>query len=284
MVGGRAARPAQRGATARARGAGRRLLRRRPHLLAPRDRGRRRRPRHRAGQPAGRASSPLVAWLVLGERPAARVLATLPLVLSRRRAHLGRARGRRLRRRPDPGRGLRRRHRARLHGLHPRAARGQRRAAARRRPAVRRHARRRGRVRGGRGGSSATRTSSRRGPPTRGWSMLALTSQVLGWLLISASLPRLPAALDVAAADDPAGGLGRPRRDAVRRGAVGAAARRRRCDPGTGLVMVARVRPPPTEGISGSPPCACGDARRLLHHRGEADPGRRDRRRSSSAG
>ena len=38
-------------------------------------------------------------------------------------------------------------------------------------------------------------TSCRAGPPTAGSLLLALTSQVVGWLLISVSLPRLPAAL-----------------------------------------------------------------------------------------
>ena len=95
---------------------------------------------------------PLVAWLALGERPAARVLATLPLVLSgvvlisgaledgaygdnpAQGVIYGIATG--------PG----------LHRLHPRPARGQRRSAARRRAALRRHTRRGGRVhRGGAG-------------------------------------------------------------------------------------------------------------------------------------
>ena len=68
--------------------------------------------------------------------------------------------------------------------------------------------------------------------PAHAWlATLALTSQVIGWLLISASLPRLPAAQTSSAADDPARGLGHPRRDPLRRGAVGAAARRRRPDP-----------------------------------------------------
>ena len=78
--------------------------------------------------------------------------------------------------------------------------------------------------------------------------ILALSSQVLGWLLISASLPRLPAALTsllltiqpvgsvalgvVLFAESPSGLQ-----------LVGVAAIL------VGLVMVARVRPPATEGI-----------------------------------
>ena len=42
---------------------------------------------------------------------------------------------------------------------------------------------------------SARSTSCRPGRRTAGSSLLALTSQVLGWLLITVSLPRLPAAL-----------------------------------------------------------------------------------------
>ena len=42
---------------------------------------------------------PLVAWLALGERPAGAILATLPARAQRRRARLGGARGRRVRRR-----------------------------------------------------------------------------------------------------------------------------------------------------------------------------------------
>ena len=65
--------------------------------------------------------------------------------------------------------------------------------------------------------------------PAHAWLvMLALTSQVLGWLLISASLPRLPAALtSLLLTIQPVGSvvLGVA---ALRRGAVGAAARRRR--------------------------------------------------------
>ena len=53
----------------------------------------------------------------------------------------------------------------------------------------------RGRLGGGGRARSATSTSCRAGPRTRWLALLALTSQVIGWLLISVSLPRLPAAL-----------------------------------------------------------------------------------------
>jgi drug/metabolite transporter (DMT)-like permease len=85
--------------------------------------------------------------------------------------------------------------------------------------------------------------------PAHAWlAILALTSQVLGWLLISASLPRLPAALtSLLLTIQPVG--------AVLLGVVLFAE-----SPSAlqvlgvvailgGLVMVARVRPPATEGI-----------------------------------
>jgi drug/metabolite transporter (DMT)-like permease len=85
--------------------------------------------------------------------------------------------------------------------------------------------------------------------PAHAWLVtLALTSQVVGWLLISASLPRLPAALtSLLLTIQPVG--------SVILGAIifgeapsalqllGVAAIL------SGLVLVARVRPPPTEGI-----------------------------------
>ena len=78
--------------------------------------------------------------------------------------------------------------------------------------------------------------------------ILALSSQVLGWLLISASLPRLPAALtSVLLTIQPVGSvilgalLFAEAPSALQ--LVGVAAIL------VGLVMVARVRPPPTEGI-----------------------------------
>ena len=110
----------------------------------------------------------LVAWLVLGERPAARMLATLPLVLSGVVLVSGvleqGAYG------ANPTQGV-------IYGLATGLAytgfilvlrAGQRRAAARRRPAVRRHARRRGRVGGGGARDRRRRPRARRGRPTRG--------------------------------------------------------------------------------------------------------------------
>ena len=54
---------------------------------------------------------------------------------------------------------------------------------------------------------------------------LALTSQVLGWLLITVSLPRLPAAMTSMILTIQPIGLGRAGRDPARPGAVGAATR-----------------------------------------------------------
>ena len=85
--------------------------------------------------------------------------------------------------------------------------------------------------------------------PAHAWlATLALTSQVLGWLLISASLPRLPAALtSLLLTIQPVGSviLGAILFAEAPSGLqlVGVALIL------TGLVMVARVRPPPTEGI-----------------------------------
>ena len=85
--------------------------------------------------------------------------------------------------------------------------------------------------------------------PAHAWLViLALSSQVLGWLLISASLPRLPAALtSLLLTIQPVGSVAL---GVVLFGEapsalqlVGVAAIL------VGLVMVARVRPPPTEGI-----------------------------------
>ena len=147
VVGGPAAGPAQRARPRHGR-AGRRLLLRRPHLLAPRDRGRGGGPGDRARQPPGRlrrAGGVAGARRAPGRAHAGHAAPRAP----RRRARLGRPRAGRLRRRPDAGRPLRTGHGAGLHGLHPRPARWQRRAAAGRRTAVRRDLRRRGRVGGG---------------------------------------------------------------------------------------------------------------------------------------
>ena len=85
--------------------------------------------------------------------------------------------------------------------------------------------------------------------PAHAWlATLALTSQVIGWLLISASLPRLPAALtSLLLTIQPVGSviLGAILFTEAPSGLqlVGVALIL------TGLVMVARVRPPPMEGI-----------------------------------
>ncbi len=64
--------------------------------------------------------------------------------------------------------------------------------------------------------------------PAHAWlATLGLTSQVVGWMLISVSLPRLPGGADVADPHHPAGRLGRLRRDPAQRGAVDPPGRRR---------------------------------------------------------
>jgi len=85
--------------------------------------------------------------------------------------------------------------------------------------------------------------------PVHAWlATLALSSQVLGWLLISASLPRLPAALtSLLLTIQPVGSvilgalLFAEAPSALQLTGVAAIL--------AGLVMVARVRPPPMEGI-----------------------------------
>jgi drug/metabolite transporter (DMT)-like permease len=85
--------------------------------------------------------------------------------------------------------------------------------------------------------------------PVHGWlATLALSSQVLGWLLISASLPRLPAAVtSLLLTIQPVGSvilgalLFAEAPSALQLTGVAAIL--------AGLVMVARVRPPPMEGI-----------------------------------
>jgi drug/metabolite transporter (DMT)-like permease len=85
--------------------------------------------------------------------------------------------------------------------------------------------------------------------PAHAWLViLALTSQVLGWLLISASLPRLPAALtSLLLTIQPVGSVALgvvlfgEAPSALQLAGVAAIL--------AGLVMVARVRPPPMEGI-----------------------------------
>ena len=85
--------------------------------------------------------------------------------------------------------------------------------------------------------------------PAHGWlAILALTSQVLGWLLISASLPRLPAALtSLLLTIQPVGSVllgvilfAEAPSPLQVLGVVAILA---------GLVLVARVRPPASEGI-----------------------------------
>ena len=68
--------------------------------------------------------------------------------------------------------------------------------------------------------------------PAHGWLVcLALTSQVVGWLLIIVSAAAAARRADLGDADDPARRLGDPRRDPARRGADRAPARRRRVHP-----------------------------------------------------
>ena len=62
-------------------------------------------------------------------------------------------------------------------------------------PAVRRDRRGRRRLARGRARARRRTTSRPRGRPPPGWPRSRSASQVLGWLLISVSLPRLPAAL-----------------------------------------------------------------------------------------
>ncbi len=138
---------------------------------------------------------PLVAWAILSERPARQVLAALPVsllgVLLISGALEQGAYGR------DPTRGT-------LFGLGAGIAyvgfllllrRGRSGSAAPGGTPVRRHGDRCRAVRGCRADRSATPGSSPRGPAPAWLITLALTSQVLGWLLITSSLPRLPAAL-----------------------------------------------------------------------------------------
>ena len=97
----------------------------------------------------------------------------------------------------DPGarRGVRARRRDRLRRLPAAAAPRRVGSAPAGRSAVRRDRGGDRVLRARRAGSSATATWSRRGRAPRWLITLALTSQVLGWLLIISSLPRLPAAM-----------------------------------------------------------------------------------------
>jgi drug/metabolite transporter (DMT)-like permease len=190
---------------------------------------------------------PLVAWVALGERPAARVLATLPLVLSGvvlisgalERGAYG----------DNPGQGV-------VFGVATglsytgfilllRAGSGDRlRVAGPLFDAT---------LVGALGSLAAGLVIGDADLvptwPAHAWlGILALSSQVLGWLLISASLPRLPAALtSLLLTIQPVGSvilgalLFTETPSALQ--LVGVAAIL------GGLVMVARVRPPATEGI-----------------------------------
>ena len=107
---------------------------------------------------------------------------------------------------------------AHLRGVHPRPAPGRLRPAPPGGPAVRRHAGRHGG--GGVAGLAIGEVDLVPAWPAHGWLVvLALTSQVLGWLLITVSLPRLPGRADLGHADDPARRVGAAGRDPARRGA-----------------------------------------------------------------
>jgi drug/metabolite transporter (DMT)-like permease len=190
---------------------------------------------------------PLVAWLALGERPAARVLATLPLVLSGVVLISGvledGAYG------ANPTQGV-------IYGaatglaytgfiLVLRAGSGElQRVAGPLFDATLVAA-----VAATVGGALIGDVDLVPAWPAHAWLViLALSSQVLGWLLISASLPRLPAALtSLLLTIQPVGSVAlgvvlfAEAPSALQLAGVAAIL--------VGLVMVARVRPPPTEGI-----------------------------------
>jgi drug/metabolite transporter (DMT)-like permease len=190
---------------------------------------------------------PLVAWLALGERPAARVLATLPLVLSGVVLISGvledGAYG------ANPTQGV-------IYGaatglaytgfiLVLRAGSGElQRVAGPLFDATLVAA-----VAATVGGALIGDADLVPAWPAHAWLViLALSSQVLGWLLISASLPRLPAALtSLLLTIQPVGSVALgvvlfgEAPSALQLAGVAAIL--------VGLVMVARVRPPPTEGI-----------------------------------
>ena len=137
---------------------------------------------------------PFAAWAILAERVDRRILVALPLVVHRRPADLGRAGERRVRRPPGARRAVRL----------PRAASPT--------PATSSCSARAGATCAAPPARCSTRQRwrpwlHRRGPrdrhpdlvpswPAHAWLVtLAFSSQVLGWLLITVSLPRLPAAL-----------------------------------------------------------------------------------------
>ena len=195
VVGGAAAGPAQR-ARPRAGGAGGRLLLRRPHLLAPRDRGRRAPAWPPCSATCRSPSSPLVAWLVLGERPAGAHAGHAAARPQRRGARLGRARAR------APTAPTRRR--ASIYGLATglaytgfilvlRAGSGEQQRVAGPLFDATLVAALVATLAGELVIGDRVLVPSRRAHAC-GPAILALTSQVIGWLLISALLPRLPAA------------------------------------------------------------------------------------------
>ena len=138
---------------------------------------------------------PFVAWAVLSERPQARLLAALPLVCSGVVLISGvletGAYG------DNPLRGVAFGILTGLTyaGLPARPAAGQLRPPPAGGPAVRHHGRRDDRG-AAIAGLAIGEVDLVPAWPSHGWlALLALTSQVLGWLLITVSLPRLPAAL-----------------------------------------------------------------------------------------
>ena len=240
------------GASARARARQQRLaliaghlLRRRPDLLARRDRRRRRRPGDGARQPAGgdrpvrRLGGPGRAHRARGSSLA------LPLVVLRRACSSP------ARSRPAPTASTRLRgvlfgvlDRAHLRRLHPRAAPRQR-ATCAARPARCSTRRPSPPSSASPPGSRSARPTSPRAGRAHAWlATLALTSQVLGWLLIAVSLPRLPAALtSVTLTIQPVGsvvlGVVLLGEEPTR-----APARRRRAASSPALVSIARRRAP----------------------------------------
>ena len=190
-----------------------------------------------------------LAWWLLGERPSAPAGRGGAGGPGRGRAHLRRRRCRRLRRRPGARRRLRARHLARLRrrscccsGRAP-ATCAARPARCSTRPRWRRW--------------SASRSAPVSGGidlvpcwPAHGWLViLALTSQVVGWLLIAVSLPRVPAALtSVILLLQPVASVGLSAAVLDRAAVAGPAARVRRSS------WPASSPPPPAAAHDGRPP------------------------------
>ena len=134
------------------------------------------------------------AWAVLGERPERRIIVAVPVVFTGAVMISGVLESGGYGRDPVLGTIFGLLTTLAYTGLHPRAAPGQPRRAPPGRAAARRDRRGRGRL--GRGGRALGEVDLVPSWPSHAWlALLALTSQVLGWLLISVSLPRLPAAL-----------------------------------------------------------------------------------------